>query len=146
MLFVALFLRVWLVQILQAGLAPRALADDLLITAHGHDALPRLAQTFQDSLEHLIDIGGKNASSKSTLFSNNADVRSWLQRKRWELVNSTMPVVCNLRGLGASLAVGSSASTKLSKARLQHATHTLYRVFALPHNIPVRNPRLTNRP
>ena len=136
MLLVTLLLRAWLVQIIAAGAQPRALADDLLIMAHGPDALPLFAQAFQASLEHLIDMGGKIASAKSTLFANNSSMRYWLQRKKWDLVGSVMPVVNSFRDLGSSLTIGVASSTKLSKLRLNKASNTLRRVFR--YHTPLR--------
>ena len=118
------------------GALPRALADDLLLITTGPGALSRFAQAFQATADHLQCMGGKIASTKSTLFSNRSKVRTWLSRKRWQVINSTVPVVNQFRDLGSTLAVAAAASTQQSRKRIQKATRTLHRVFALPQALP----------
>ena len=138
MLFVSLLLRPWLLLVTHLQVQPRALADDLLLVAVGPDSLVRFSVAFQASIHHLLDLGGRVASMKSTIFSNSSDFRHWLSRKKWDGIHSQVPVVTHLRDLGSSLAVGNTMATRLSKACLQCATCILHRVFRLPHQLPTK--------
>ena len=81
-------------------------------------------------------MGGKIASAKSTLFSNNSKVRTWLARKLWSDISCTVPVVGQFRDLGSSMSLGAACSTHLSRKKLETASRSLHRVFALPHGMP----------
>ena len=81
MMIVALLMRAWMLQMASLGALPKALADDLLLVTTGTNALRRFAQAFQATIHHLHDMGGRIASAKSILFSNNSKVRTWLARK-----------------------------------------------------------------
>eukprot|EP00973_Karenia_brevis_P055130 7666161-Karenia_brevis.AAC.1 len=83
MLFVALYLRPWILQMRHLQALPRALADDILLITVGPDALLKFSNAFNCTLVHLTDLGGRISSHKSKLFSTFAKFRRWLQAKNW---------------------------------------------------------------
>eukprot|EP00973_Karenia_brevis_P034687 4786751-Karenia_brevis.AAC.1 len=70
MMFIALFLRAWICQMIELGLTPRTLADDILLTTPidkdgNWPSLRVFAKGFNDTIQHLIDLGGKVAPAKT---------------------------------------------------------------------------------
>eukprot|EP00973_Karenia_brevis_P063924 8885441-Karenia_brevis.AAC.1 len=103
MVFVSLFLRSWIVQMISLGATPRTLADDLLLTTSGGRALHTFVSGFNATITHLQDLGGALAPSKSKLFSTLASHRHWLADYVWDGVVTVIPVVTSMRDLGSHL-------------------------------------------
>eukprot|EP00973_Karenia_brevis_P018017 2475081-Karenia_brevis.AAC.1 len=122
---------------------PRTLADDLLLTTSGSRALTIFRHCFTCTISHLQDMGGKLSPHKSKLFSTIASHRSWLSTFAWDHVNQTIPVVHNMRDLGASIIFTSNISTTLSQIRFARACRTLYRIGCLPHDRAVKTTFIT---
>eukprot|EP00973_Karenia_brevis_P039592 5467371-Karenia_brevis.AAC.1 len=103
MVFVSLYLRAWMQQMTSIHAIPRSLADDVMLLARGSRALHIFQRGFEDTMSHLIDMGGRLAPRKSKVFSNVDAYRLWLQTYEWLPIQSSIDVVHNMRDLGASL-------------------------------------------
>ena len=88
MIFVALLLRAWLVQMRSFQVTARALADDLLVFATGSQALSKFAAAFQTTLQHMLDLGGRVSAPKSKLFASHHSRRDWLRRHLWAPISA----------------------------------------------------------
>eukprot|EP00973_Karenia_brevis_P008687 1175018-Karenia_brevis.AAC.1 len=97
MVFISLYLRAWICQMHEYQAVPRTLADDLLLTTTGPRALHLFKHCFTLTIKHLQDMGGRLSPHKSKLFS------------------TVIPVVHQLRDLGASLCTTSVAHTGMSQ-------------------------------
>eukprot|EP00973_Karenia_brevis_P061621 8569134-Karenia_brevis.AAC.1 len=74
----ALLMRAWQLQMQRLGAIPRTLADDLLLLTKGRRALHLFAHAFSATMEHLQDIGGRIAPTKSKIFATMTAHRTWL--------------------------------------------------------------------
>eukprot|EP00973_Karenia_brevis_P000285 40436-Karenia_brevis.AAC.1 len=70
MMFIAFILRPWHLAMQSFHAVPRALADDLLITTKGDQALLRFQLAFDYTCDFLHDLGAKVSGHKSGLFSS----------------------------------------------------------------------------
>ena len=61
MMVVALILRPWIMQMREAAVVPRILADDLQIIATGPNHLENFEHAFDKTHEHLHDMGARLA-------------------------------------------------------------------------------------
>ena len=64
MMVIAMMMRPWLVQMKQAAVAPRILADDLQILARGPNRLSHFEFAFDATHKHLYDMGARIAPKK----------------------------------------------------------------------------------
>ena len=135
MIFIALLLRPWSLQISEFGAIARTLADDLLVLVSGHRVLSVFTHVFHLTMVHLHDLGGKIAPTKSKIFATLADHRRWLQTYMWPALNTNIDVVQHMRDLGASLNTIYVSNTILSRKRLQDATQVLLRISHLPFDM-----------
>eukprot|EP00973_Karenia_brevis_P029270 4036642-Karenia_brevis.AAC.1 len=84
MVFISLYLRSWIQQMLSIHAEPRTLADDVMLMARGNRALHIFHQSFNLTIQHRTDIGGRLAPHKSKLFATVDTHRSWLKSCVWE--------------------------------------------------------------
>ena len=68
MMVTAMMMRPWLVQMKQAAVVPRILADDLQILARGANRLNRFENASDATHKHLYDMGARVAPKKSVVF------------------------------------------------------------------------------
>ena len=132
MVFVALLLRPWQLQMISMGAIPRTLADDLLLMAKGSRALHLFSRAFDATMVHLQDLGGRIAPSKSKIFATISDHRQWLAAYLWPAIHETISVVHHMRDLGASLSTTFVSNTSISRDRLRKAIGGLKRIRHLP--------------
>ena len=135
MVFIALLLRPWSLQISQFGALARTLADDLLVLVQGFRVLSVFAHVFDLTMVHLHDLGGKIAPLKSKIFATCADHRRWLQTYTWPALGTNIDVVLHMRDLGASLNTTYVSNTSLSRQRLSDAAQVLQRIAHLPFDM-----------
>ena len=133
MLFVSIYLRAWVVQMLEVGASPRTLADDLMLMAHGSRALHIFKHAFTLTLQHLVDLGGKLSAHKSKLFSTLETHRAWLSSFVWPVVQQQIEVVHNLRDLGSAINTMCHSCTSYSAQRLRSGVAALYAIRRLPY-------------
>ena len=134
MVFISLYMRAWLVQMMKLQTLPRTLADDLLLITKGSRALHLFQSAFSRTIQHLQELGGKIAPSKSKVFATVASHRAWLTTYKWEDIGQCIPVVQHFRDLGSQLTLTKSVSTTVSKGRLSDAERTVDRISRLPHS------------
>ena len=70
MMVTTMMMRPWLVQMRQAAVVPRILADDLQILARGPNHLSHFEYAFDATHKHLYDMGARIAPKKSVVFSS----------------------------------------------------------------------------
>ena len=69
----------------------------------GSRALHVFSHAFNATMEHLQDLGGRIAPTKSKIFATIAAHRQWLSSYLWPTIQQTIYVVHHMRDLGASL-------------------------------------------
>ena len=132
MTFVSLLLRSWMLQITQFHAMARTLADEIMIIARGSRALHIIQAAFEATMEHIADIGGRLAPSKSCLFATTTAHRTWLAAYVWTPIQQQIKVVHNLSDLGSALNSSVAPTTALSAARLEQAISAVVRIDRLP--------------
>eukprot|EP00973_Karenia_brevis_P028654 3952066-Karenia_brevis.AAC.1 len=110
MVFVSLLLRAWITQMIAHDMQPRTLADDFLLTTKldtsPQHALSRFSTNLCRTMEHIQDIGGRIAPSKSKVFATMASHREWLKTFVWIPLGTTIEVTLQMRDLGSHLVAG----------------------------------------
>ena len=97
----ALLFTPWATQVRLRGVEPRALADDLLVTATGPNHETQYKHAYQDTLKYIKDIGGAVAVDKCTGFSTSRATRARIRIYPWEhLDNTTVSTITQARDLG----------------------------------------------
>ena len=129
MMVVALIMRAWIMQMREAAVIPRILADDLQIIAAGPHHLENFEYAFDLTHEHLEDMGAKLAPAKSITFTSEAVDRKWLRNHRWRRLGRTIPVILHARDLGAHLnaSAGKQVGTTLT-SRMRETTKSVIRL------------------
>ena len=128
MMVVALILRPWIMQMREAAVMPRILADDLQIFASGPRRLENLEHAFNLTHEHLEDMGAKIAPAKPVTFTPEPVDRRWLRTHKWRRLGTTKPVILHVRDLGAHLntAAAQMVGSTLT-ARMRETTRSVIR-------------------
>ena len=125
MMIIALMLRPWIIMTRATNtIAPRVLADDLLLLGIGEGHIGAFHVAFNNTLEYMQDMGAKISPTKSYIFSNDASIRKWFSTFRWKALGVVIPVVLHLRDLGAHLNtshanVGTTLTDRLRKCILK---------------------------
>ena len=119
----------------QMGAIARCLADDVLLTTIGANALHIFEQAFQATLWHMTHLGAQIAANKSKLFSTSLKYKSWLAARLWNATDTTIPVTNSMRDVGSELSFGSQYATTMSQARLASAIQTIGKIKRLPHDL-----------
>ena len=99
MMVVALILRPWIMQMREAAVVPRILADDLQIIATAPKHLEHFEYAFDLTHEHLDDMGAKLEPATSVTFTSEAADRKWLRAHRWRRIGNSIPVILHVRDL-----------------------------------------------
>eukprot|EP00973_Karenia_brevis_P046607 6464227-Karenia_brevis.AAC.1 len=86
-----------------------------MLLARGSRALHIFRHTFELTMEHLTDLGGKLAPQKSKVFASISSHRTWLASYVWTPIAQQINVVHNLRDLGSALNLSSAGSTAHSQ-------------------------------
>ena len=129
MMITALLFTPWARVVRDAGAMPRALADDLLVTANGDQHESIYKKAFEATLEYVQDIGGKVAPDKSTAFSTNRTTRKKLRLHKWTALNNkTVDVITNGRDLGSHLNTGDRLTGTTIVARIKDTIKTATRL------------------
>jgi hypothetical protein len=138
MVIVALILRPWMIEIMQLGMKPRTLADDILIIAQGPNHFNSLVKGVTATHRFLLDMGARIAPEKSTLFSTDAASRNWMSNHLWGDSEVKIGVVKSFRDLGGHLNVGSNSYSKTLIKRMVKAIGLVHRVGRLPLSIEAK--------
>ena len=136
MMVAAMITRPWLVQMKEAAVKPRILADDLQLLARGPNHLEQFQYAFDATHKHLHDMGAKIAPKKSVTFSSDWASRKWLKQRRWRRLGTTVTVLNDMRDLGAHfnstsqrrygatltarMRRAAAATKRLGKMRMEH--------------------------
>ena len=103
MMVVALLMRGWLGLMLQMGVYPRVLADDVLLIAKGRAMIRAFAAALEATHEYLQAMGARVAPSKSYNFASVKEGRKWLRETWWSCIQGHIEVVDDFRYLGVHL-------------------------------------------
>ena len=106
MTFIAFMLVPWAKDMLATGCIPRALADDILITAKGEQHELVFLRGYTITLHFFHTIGARIAFAKCVLFSTCTATRTRLQQHVWPTIACTIKVVLHFRDLGAHICTG----------------------------------------
>jgi hypothetical protein len=99
----------------------------LAIIASGDDCLAAIIKATEETHTFIAAMGGTTAPTKSKTFGSTKDVRVALKAKVWPTLNQPIPMVYDLRDLGAHLdSTMRRCGTTLTK-RLRTATTTARR-------------------
>ena len=101
MMVTALILRPWIEQMKSVAVEPRVLADDLQIVASGPRHLENYVHASDLTHAHLHDMGARLAAQKSISFTSEPAARKWLRNHKWRRIGGKIPVITDVRGLGA---------------------------------------------
>ena len=102
MMLIALIMRGWLMQMAEAGIQGRILADDILVWAKSTLHLQKFAEGLKSTHTYFTDMGAKVAAKKSLIFSTDKPSRKWLEGHRWGRARETIKVVKKFRDLGGA--------------------------------------------
>lgn len=103
MMPVAMLMRPWIGLIRTLRVAPKTLADDVMIIAKRWKMLSTIAHALTQTRVYLQSMGGRIASNKSFSFASTTPARAWPQSTWWEKVQASISVVKDFRCLGAHL-------------------------------------------
>ena len=103
MTFIAFMLVPWARSMLSIGCIPRALADDILVTAKGDQHELLFLRGYTITLLYFHIIGARIAFTKCFLFSTCTTTRARLQNHVWPIINCSINVVLHYRDLGAHI-------------------------------------------
>ena len=84
MMLTALLLTPWLNRMIEIGVKPRILADDMFIIAEGPHHQQLFEQAVNETHSMLKQMGAKVASGKSTAFSTCPTIMVWRRGHKWK--------------------------------------------------------------
>ena len=84
MTMVALLLKPWINYMIELGVEPRVLADDLMVTAEGEGNRTKTINAMQKSRQYFHDIGAKVANNKCFTFATDPKVRKEFSEFIWD--------------------------------------------------------------
>ena len=108
MTMVAFLLSPWARYMRSLKVSPRALADDILISAHGPGHLIRFKTGYSGTFSYLHCIRAKVAAKKCFTFSSDGVSPGQLKQHFWTHTQARDPCVTTSRDLGGQLNVGST--------------------------------------
>ena len=115
------------------GVAPRVLADDILITAQGDGQVQKFCEAYEATIDYIKDIGGEMAPKKSVLFSTSRVYRKYLRERTWpQLGDIKIKALSAFRDLGTHLNLGDRQVAPTITARVMEATAAADRLRNLP--------------
>ena len=98
----------------------RLLADDIQLTSTGARHLHNFEYAFNNTHAHLEDMGARIARQKCYTCSTNEAARQWLRTHRWRGLQRTIPVVNDIRDLGAHWCIsGRKVAPTLTRRMLE---------------------------
>ena len=101
MVFIALLLRPWMLQVQELGAVAHTLADELLLMVTGTRVLHVIQNALHLTMIHLHDLGGRIAPNKSKTFASVSEHRTWLASYLRPAIGTNIEVVHHMRDLGA---------------------------------------------
>ena len=132
MTMVALLLKPWINYMIELGVEPRVLADDLMVTAVGQGNRTKTIQAMQKSRQYFHDIGAKVANNRCFTFATDPKVRKELGEFIWDDQGTKIPNHRSFRDLGAHMNLTSNANGATLTARMAKATKMARRLKWMP--------------
>ena len=122
MTMIAFLLSPWARYMRSLQVSPRALADDLLVTATGPGHLIRFKNGYSGTFKYLHCIGAKIAVKKCFTYSTDTYARAMLRGHFWVHIQAYLPCVTTSRDLGGQLNVGDTLCGSTLNERIAKAT------------------------
>ena len=97
MMFVALHMRPWLIEMHRRNIAAMIFADDVILIANGEHMLRDFSEALETTHNYLHGMGAKVAPSKSLNFTSSKTAKAWLTDTTWIAINANIKVVNDLR-------------------------------------------------
>mgnify|MGYP000397107837 FL=1 len=132
MTMVSLILKPWINYMIELGVEPRVLADDLMVTATGEGNQTKTIRAMQASRQYFHDIGAKVANNKCFTFATDPKVRKNLAGFVWDKHGTKIPNVKSFRDLGAHMNLTANANGATLTARIKKATKMAKRFKWMP--------------
>ena len=129
MTLIAFMLHPWAQGVVLLDAEPRALADDLLVSAAGEHHAERFAAAYCFTFSYLHALGAKVSASKCYTFNTCPGTREQLARKFWVAIGACVQVVTSMRDLGGHMNLGLVLCGSTLNARLLRAI-TMARALA----------------
>lgn len=128
MMVVAIVMRAWIMQMKVMAVKPRLLADDLQLLSTGARHLEHFEYAFNKTREHLDDMGAKIAPLKCYTCATNSAARKWLGTHQWRRLRRTIPVVNDVRDLGAHWCISGRKVATTSTRSMAETTPSMNRL------------------
>ena len=115
---VAMIMLPWIQDMQAMGVTPRILADDLLVIAHGPAHVVKAEEAIDRTHQMLQEMGAMVSPTKSYNFSSDEAMRRWLKEHKWRMLGTKIPVVHDMRDLGAHLVAAGTMIAPTTTGRL----------------------------
>jgi hypothetical protein len=110
MTMVSLILKPWINYMIELGVEPRVLADDLMVTATGESNQTKTIRAMHASRQYFHDIAAKVANNKCFTFATDPKVRKNLAEFVWDKRGTKIPNFKSFRDLGAHMYLTANAN------------------------------------
>ena len=148
MLYCALIMRPWILQMEALQTIRRVLADDLLIYAGGHCHASRFQLALDETHLYLQLMGAKVAPAKSYIFTSSTTTAGWLSSHKWQhlpIIMQTIKVLTNIRDLGANISTGAKAFSDTLAQRMRECLILAHKIGRLPMDYDQRAIQIRTR-
>ena len=132
MMFTALIMRPWILQMRRMEAKGRILADDILVKAEGDHHYATFEDAYDRTHKYLHSMGAKVAPAKSFVFSTDRKARGRLANKVWPELHATVPVVLHTRDLGSHLNTTKARRAVTLTRRLEEGALLARRIGRMP--------------
>jgi hypothetical protein len=132
MMLVGFTFHPWVKLMRSLGTRPRALADDLTITAVGANHEARFKEGFVQTMQYLIALAARPAPNKCFTFSTEESTRFRLSMQYWQVVQTKIKVVSDARDLGGHLSTRAILAGQTLNQRMRRANLLACRLAYFP--------------
>jgi len=129
---IAFLLAPWARYMRSLGVSPRALANDLLISAQGPGHLILFQRGYSGTFAYQHGIGAKISAKKWFTYSTDSVTREQLRHHYWTHIQSKLNCLVTARDLGGQLNTGKRLSSSTLTARMNRATGICQKLGAMP--------------
>ena len=132
MLMTAFLFAPWVRMVKNLGAQPRVLADDIFLTCIGENQIKVFITAYEATMQYIMDMGGKVAPDKSSIFASNRFIRKQLRKQRWHSLNGlVIPVSTHARDLGTHINFGQTLVGKTINDRMKQALTVCTKISGL---------------
>ena len=132
-MFAMAFLMIpWILEMVELGVVPRVLADDLLLGTEEGRNTPLMDVALANTEEHLKGMLATQNVAKSTFLSNKPGNRAELRARRWGQAQVRVRTVHDVRDLGSHLNTIRATRNGTMQMRCERALSVLERILHMP--------------